>query len=135
MKRILVGYDGSDGAEKALNRALELIEEDGELILLAVIPSREEKSFVDSDAYKMVKLKADEMIRKKIEEIGEKSFSIRGIIEKGDAADKIIEVANRLNCDLIILGRKGQSEIRPDVLGSVAEKVVTHAYKPVMIVR
>ena len=54
MKRILVGYDGSDGAEKALNRALELIEEDGELILLAVIPSREEKSFVDSNAYKMV---------------------------------------------------------------------------------
>ncbi len=135
MKRILVGYDGSDGAEKALNRALELIEEDGELILLAVIPSREEKSFVDSNAYKMVKLKANEMIKRKIEEIGEKSFGIRGIVEKGDAADKIIEVANRLNCDLIILGRKGQSEIRPDVLGSVAEKVVTHAHKPVMIVR
>ena len=135
MKRVLVGFDGSDGAEKALSRALDLVEEGGELILLAVIPGKEEKSFVDSNAYRMVRLRAEEMIKEKIREIGERDFSVRGIVEVGEAGDKIIEVANKVDCDLIILGRKGHSEIRPDVLGSVAEKVVTLAHKPVMIVR
>lgn len=135
MRRVLVGYDGSEGAEKALIKALGLVEEGGELILLAVIPSKEERSFVDRDAYKIVKSRAEEMINRKINEIGVKNFDVKGIVENGDAADKIIEVANRLDCDLIILGRKGQSEIRPHTLGSVAEKVVMHAHKPVMIVR
>lgn len=135
MRKVLVGYDGSEGAEKALEKALSLVEDGGELILLAVIPSREEKSFVDNGAYLAVELKAEEMINDRIKRIGERNFRIIGIIKRGDAADKIIETANDLKCDLIILGRKGHTEIRPDVLGSVAEKVVTYAHKPVMIVR
>ncbi|HDO19161.1 MAG TPA: universal stress protein [Thermoplasmatales archaeon] len=135
MKKILVGYDGSPGAEKALNRALSLVEEDGEIILLAVIPSRAEKSFVDTNAYRLAKEKAKKLIDAKLEELRGTSFKVRGIIEKGDAAEKIIETASGMDCDLIILGRGGQSEISPSSLGEVAEKVVTHAHKPVMVVR
>lgn len=39
MNKILVGFDGSEGAEQALNRAMMLINSDGELFLIAVIPS------------------------------------------------------------------------------------------------
>jgi len=135
MRRVLVGYDGSEGSEKALARALSLVDEDGELIILAVIPSREGKSFVDRDAHAVMMERAEEMLNRKLEEIGERGFRIRGMIEEGKPAEKIIEISNKLDCDLIILGRKGQSEIGPDTLGSVAEKVVIHAHKPVMIVR
>lgn len=135
MKRILVGFDGSQGSEKALSKALSLIEEGGELIILAVIPSKAEKSFVDSNAYKLARERAHQLIQEKLDSVGDTDFTVTGVVEAGDAAEKIIEMANKKECDLIILGRRGQSEISPSPLGSVAEKVVTNAHKPVMVVK
>lgn len=135
MKKILVGFDGSEGSEHALNRAMTLIEEYGELILLAVVPSPSEKTFVDNEMYKKMKKKAEVLIANVINDIGPHDFTITGIVEEGDAAAKIIDVANKLDVDLIVLGSKGTSELGRYLLGSVANKVVQYAYKPVMVVR
>jgi nucleotide-binding universal stress UspA family protein len=135
MNKILVGFDGSEGAEQALNRAMILLEEYGEMILLAVVPSRGDKTFVDVNAYNILKLKAKNLIDQTILDLGEHEFKIKGMVEQGDPASVIIDVANRLNVDLIVLGSKGQSEIGQYLIGSVANKVVQYAAKPVMVVR
>ena len=135
MKKILVGFDGSEGSENALNKAMMLIDEGGEIILLAVVSSPSDKSFVDEEAYKKLKKKAQHLITDTISNIGSHDFEVTGIVEEGDAAAKIIDAASRLNCDLIVLGSKGTSEIGRYLIGSVANKVVQYAYKPVMVVR
>jgi len=135
MKKILVGFDGSEGSEQALNRALMLIEEYGELFLLAVVPGPSDKTFVDTNAYDKLRLKAENLINQAIEDLGEHDFDIKGLVEEGDAASTIIDVSNRLNVDLIVLGSKGQSELGQYLIGSVANKVVQYAAKPVMVVR
>ena len=135
MKKILVGFDGSEGSEQALNRAMMLLEEYGELILLAVVPSAAEKSFVDADAYKTLKIRAQNLIDEAIIDIGEHEYEIKGMVEEGDPASIIIDVSNRLKVDLIVLGSKGTSELGQYLIGSVANKVVQYAHKPVMVVR
>jgi nucleotide-binding universal stress UspA family protein len=135
MKKILVGFDGSDGSEQALNRAMMLIEEYGELILLAVIPSRSDKIFVDEEIYKKLKQKAENMINDVINDIGQHEFTITGMVEEGDPAGIIIDIASKLNVDLIVLGSKGTSALGRYLIGSVANKVVQYAHKPVMVVR
>jgi len=135
MKKILVGFDGSEGSEQALNRAMMLLDEFGELVLLAVIPSPADKAFVDDEMYKKIKKKADIMIKEVITDIGHHEFTITGMIEEGDPAAIIIDVSNRLNVDLIVLGSKGTSELGRYLIGSVANKVVQYAHKPVMVVR
>jgi len=135
MKKILVAFDGSEGSEKALNKAISLLDEYGELILLAVVPTPSEKSFLDEEVYKNMKKKAETLINNTIRDIGSHDFTVTGIVEEGDAAAKIIDVANNLKCDLIVLGSKGTSEIGRYLLGSVANKVVQYAHKPVMVVR
>jgi nucleotide-binding universal stress UspA family protein len=135
MHKLLVGFDGSEGAEKALNKALLLCDEDGELILLAVVPSPSDKSFVDKDVYTILKKKAQNLITDVISDIGVHSFTVTGMVEEGDVAAKIIDIANNLQCDLIVLGSKGTSEIGRYPIGSVANKVVQYAHKPVMVVR
>jgi len=135
MKKILVGFDGSEGSEQALNRALMLIDEYGELILLAVVPSSSDKSLVDSEAYARLKRKAEVLISEAIIDLGEHGFTINGIVEEGDPAAKIIDVSNRLKVDLIVLGSTGKSELGRYLIGSVANKVVQYAAKPVMVVR
>ena len=135
MKKVLVGFDGSDGSEQALNRAIMLLDTYGELILLAVVPSPSDKSLVDAGAYKNFKKKAESLISNAIASLGEHSFTITGVVEEGDPAAIIIDVSDRLNVDLIVLGGKGTSELGRYLIGSVANKVVQYAAKPVMVVR
>lgn len=135
MRRILVGYDGSQGSEKALSKALSIIDEGGELVLLAVIPCKEKRSFLDRNAYELARERAKRLIEEKKDLINRHDVVVKGLVVEGDVADKIVEVANDLDCDLILLGKGGQSEINPSQVGSVAEKVIMHAHKPVMVVR
>ena len=135
MRRILVGFDGSEGSENALNKAMMLCDEDGEIILLAVVPKPSDKSFIDQEVYEKLKKKAKNLIDTAIQDIGEHEFTIKGLIEEGDIAAKIIDIASTLDCNLIVLGSKGSSEIGNYPLGSVANKVVQYARKPVMVVR
>ena len=135
MKKILVGFDGSEGSEQALNRAMMLIDEYGELILIAVIPTPSDKTLLDNQMYNTLKKKAEVMINEVITDIGEHDFEITGMVEEGDPAAKIIDVSNKLNVDLIVLGSRGTSELATYTIGSIANKVVQYAHKPVMVVR
>jgi nucleotide-binding universal stress UspA family protein len=68
-------------------------------------------------------------------DIGQHEYNVTGIVEEGDPASIIIDIASRENVDLIVLGSKGQSELGQYLIGSVANKVVQYAAKPVMVVR
>jgi nucleotide-binding universal stress UspA family protein len=90
---------------------------------------------LDDDIYKKLKIKADQMLNRIIEDIGLHNFEVTALVEEGDAAEKIIDIANNLDVDLIMLGSRGTSELGSYPIGSVANKVVQYAHKPVMIVR
>lgn len=135
MNKILVGIDGSEGSKLALEKAKMLISDEGEIYLIAVVPTQREKTFVDEEIYKKIKKKAKQLIKDTINEFSNYNIKIKGIIEEGDAAEKIIDTALKLNVDLITLGSKGTSKIGVYPIGSIANKVVQYAHKPVMIVR
>lgn len=52
----------------------------------------------------------------------------------GDPCIKILEVANRLNVDLIVMGTHGKGVIEHAFLGSVAEKVLQKSTQPVFVI-
>ena len=136
MKRILVGFDGSEGAENALNKAMMIIADDGELIILAIIPLPSDRNLLDQKTYEIIKSRAQNLINSVIHDIGSHSFIINGMVKEGeDIAAVIIDVANELRCDLIVLGSRGSSSLGKYPIGSVANKVVQYAAKPVMVVR
>lgn len=136
MKRVLVGFDGSEGAENALNKAMMIIDDDGELILLAIIPLPSDRNLLDHKTYELIKVRAHSMINNVIRDIGSHGFSINGMVKEAeDIAAVIIDVANELHCDLIVLGSRGSSSLGKYPIGSVANKVVQYAAKPVMVVR
>jgi nucleotide-binding universal stress UspA family protein len=136
MKRVLVGFDGSEGAENALNKAMMIIDDDGELILLAITPLPSDRNLLDQKTYELIKVRAHSMISDVIRDIGSHGFTINGMVKEGeDIAALIIDVANDLRVDLIVLGSKGSSALGKYPIGSVANKVVQYAAKPVMVVR
>lgn len=56
-------------------------------------------------------------------------------IVEGVPGDAVVETAERLGCDLVIMATHGRSGLGRAVLGSVADHVVRHVHSAVLLVR
>jgi nucleotide-binding universal stress UspA family protein len=61
--------------------------------------------------------------------------SIDHLLEEGDPATGILQVAQERSCDLIVMGSHGRTGIGRLFMGSVAEQVVRKASCPVLTVK
>ncbi len=55
-------------------------------------------------------------------------------VVEGDAATEILNMADKLGSDIVIMGTHGKGVIRHAFLGSVAEKVLRRIRKPVYVI-
>jgi nucleotide-binding universal stress UspA family protein len=56
-------------------------------------------------------------------------------VAKGDPAHTIVEIAERFDCHLIVMGARGTSALRSAMLGSVSNEVLHASAVPVLIVK
>ena len=56
-------------------------------------------------------------------------------IAAGDAAHMLVDMVERLECDMVIMGARGASSLRTALLGSVSNEVLHASPVPVMIVK
>ncbi len=56
-------------------------------------------------------------------------------ILEGDPADAIIEHADRISADLIVMGSRDQNRLKKLLFGSVSEKLSSKSDIPVLIVK
>jgi universal stress protein A len=57
------------------------------------------------------------------------------IVADRPSATHILEILDKLGCDLIVMGTHGRSWLKQRLFGSVTEEVVRHARCPVMVVK
>lgn len=56
-------------------------------------------------------------------------------VASGDPAHTLIDILERFECDLVVMGASGMSSLRSALLGSVSNEVLHAAGVPVMIVK
>ena len=56
-------------------------------------------------------------------------------MREGNAYEKIVDIADEQNADIIFMGSHGRTGIKKLLMGSVTEKVIGHASCPVIVVR
>ena len=136
-KKLLVGYDGSQAALKAFERALEMAKCFGaELAIVNVLRPPEFAEEVETRAVL-------ENARNRFEgEIAKLQLRARDSgIELithtcvGHPAEQIIATAERWGADLIVTGHRGQGLFERWLLGSVSRVVIAYARCAVMVVR
>jgi nucleotide-binding universal stress UspA family protein len=156
-KKILVPYDKSKYAEKALTNAVNMAKtiKGSEIIILNVmeeIPSpptmfttrvRHHKTGEHTTLSTYLRDLQTDMRHKMISTLEEtkqkykNSVKIRTVVLIGRPEDKIVEFANRHNVDLIVMGSRGLKGISRLLrgLGSVSRNVSEKVKCTVMIVR
>lgn len=134
MGKILVGYDGSEGAKKALDRAVTMVKEGDEIVVLFVVPPAKIEEFIGFDTDLTVE-KAQEVLDEVVGSLEESGIPVTSLVKEGDVAGEIIELGAGLECDLIVVGSYGLSKVGAFALGDVAEEVAKKATRPVLLIR
>jgi nucleotide-binding universal stress UspA family protein len=143
--RIVVGTDGSDTAAEAVRQATELARLSGaQLEIVSAfepIPPqrvREEAREAPGDVQYEISPREDvNLILDNASGVAKKEGieEVQTHAREGDPADAILDVAEEINADLIVVGNKGMTGARRFLLGSVPNKVSHHAPCSVIIVR
>lgn len=63
------------------------------------------------------------------------SIPLKRVYRQGDPAAEILKAADETRADLIIIGSRGLGRIGGLILGSVSERVLHGAHRPVLVVR
>jgi nucleotide-binding universal stress UspA family protein len=143
-KKILVPLDGSDLAEKVLPHAVALAKDSrAEVTLLTVVQlslgftAAKLEAIPEAAAERKTALRAEALtyLEKIQRDLKEQGVRARPVALDGDVAAQIIAYAEQEGCDLVAMATHGRSGIDRFVMGSIAEKVVRHTTKPVLLIR
>jgi nucleotide-binding universal stress UspA family protein len=144
---ILVGTDGSETAQTAVRRAIELAA--GLHARLQIVSAYEPvgdqrprggggRPDAPQDMQWMINPHEDTVAlleQARAEAEGAGVTEVETFARQGDAADAILDVAEEQRCDLVVVGNKGMTGAKRFLLGSVPNKVSHHAPCSVLIVR
>jgi nucleotide-binding universal stress UspA family protein len=135
-KKILVPLDGSELAAKILPQVADLARCHGaNVVLLNVYPDWGEPT--SDEVKKVIEIeleKCNSALGTAAKVLEASGLMVTTDCVTGDAAPKIIDYADKNGLDLIAMATHGMGEVAW-VLGSVAEKVVSHATVPVLLYR
>lgn len=140
-QRIVVGVDGSDQSIHAARVAASIARTRGaQLAIVTVVrppegwwgvvgspPPAEALGDALSDAQQQV-------LDKTVGTVDLEGINYDTFEEIGDPSHRLTEVCDRLDADLLVVGRRGAGFIKRVVVGSVAKHVVDEAPCPVLIV-
>jgi nucleotide-binding universal stress UspA family protein len=143
-QRIVVGTDGSDTATEAVRHATELAKATGAALDVVSayepVPQerlREETAEVPGDVAYGIGPRED--VNVTLEGASgpprDAGVTVQTHAREGDPADAILDVAEEVHADLIVVGNKGMTGAKRFLLGSVPNKISHHAPCGVYIVR
>ncbi len=135
---ILVAMDFSASSERALDTALAWRRDGAEITLLNVVDEtvvdqiRDSSLAIGEDT--AAKLAAD-ATRRLSQLVAERGLdNVQPMVVHGRPFVEIVKVANDLDLDLIIIGRRGHDGVEPLLFGGTAEKVLRVANRPVLCI-
>jgi nucleotide-binding universal stress UspA family protein len=142
--RIVVGTDGSETAAEAVKQAIDLARLTGATLSIvsafAPVPKRriqgEQEGAPADIAYEIGPREDVNMVLDAAAaEARAAGIEVRTHPVEADPADAILNVAEEIKADLIVVGNKGMTGARRYFLGSVPNNVSHHAPCSVIIVR
>jgi nucleotide-binding universal stress UspA family protein len=141
-EKVLHPTDFSDVSKKALNFIKQLKEAGTkEVVVLHVIDKRNLDALAayTTIASPNIEVELEESVRGEMysiqDELEKAGLMVKTIIKKGIPFIEILNAEEEENVSVIVIGSHGKSNIAEMFLGSVSEKVIRKAKKPVLVVK
>ncbi|HET8784464.1 MAG TPA: universal stress protein [Candidatus Limnocylindrales bacterium] len=143
--RVLLGYDGSAGAEQAVALLLSLRWPAGTTVRVisaleptsALVPAPLPGAglVMSPDIEAEIRRVLESDVENVVDRLGQAGLDAAGAVLYGRPATVLADEARDVGADLIVVGSRGHGPIASLVLGSVSAELVDHAPSPVLVVR
>jgi nucleotide-binding universal stress UspA family protein len=138
--KILLATDGSKDAELAAKAAVDLSTRTGAQLHVVhawrPLPHYAYPSLTPEEYHPPFEEGARKLLDEQLEHIDEAGGVVAGShLVAGRPADAILDLAEKVEVDLIVVGSRGLGPLRRLVVGSVSGEIVHHADLPVLVVR
>ena len=139
IRKILCPTDFSEPSYEGLKAADELaVFFSAELILVHVISAAQILSVSAAEVMPQILKEIEESARHSLQNVVEEKTSrgtkVRSLILQGGAAEEIAKAAAKEDADWIVIATHGESGWKKFISGSVAERVVRFADRPVLTI-
>lgn len=137
MQRILFATDGSEYSEAALREAMSLAKTCGStLYAICVVEVNPEYASIAPSVIEKEERDARELLDMVRQCAQKENVACETIVHEGeDPAHFIVEEAEKLPADMIVMGKHGRrKKLRKLLIGSVTERVLAHAPCKVLII-
>jgi len=140
MEKVLIPFDGSTMARKALEFAYEKFADD-ELIVLFVVNTSityEPERYVGvklGEIYEKREAEGEKLLEEAGEIAEEYGCSISTVLDRGEPSKEIVKQVDDRDIDHVVMGSHSQGTIERFFLGSVSERVVERAPASVSVIR
>ena len=131
---VLVPTDGSDAAQRAAERGVEIaaaLEATVHAFSVVEGTGTIKRDQLRADAEK----EAESAIERVEAEAGRREVDVTSAVRSGVSHEAIVEYAVERDVDLIVMGTHGRTGLDHVLIGSVAERVVRSSPVPVLTVR
>jgi nucleotide-binding universal stress UspA family protein len=136
LQKVLVPLDGSPCAEDVLPLIEKLAADlKASISLLRVAFAYTFPGVDPTEAEVKVVREAEEYLRGIEDRLKAKGLKVDTHVRYGNDAEEILDHAAQKEIDFIAMTTHGRSGVKRWLLGSVAEKILRHAAKPVFLVR
>jgi len=137
IKKILVPLDGSPNSFRGLDVAIHMARECNATItgLYVVGITKPQINEQITPLEKMLLDHAQKIMKKAKLKTAQKGILFFDRVSYGDDEKRIVDVAERKNFDLIVIGSRGMGAAKEVFLGSTSNYVLHKSKKPVLIVK
>lgn len=139
---VVVGFDGSDNSQRAIDAALVVLNEGGTVHLVSAYdaPSAREVREAYASVPDQYTVSIDLMAgpRTKLEaaakSIADKGIKVKEHFIDDDPAAAILHIGEDVSADMIVVGSRGLGRASQVVRGSVSTKIAHHAHIDFMVI-
>jgi nucleotide-binding universal stress UspA family protein len=145
--KILLATDGSDSAKSAVDVLINFpFPRESSATVMTVIDDKlftlykpsdldEDQDRLLQETEQTIKEESEQLLQQEATRLREAGWSGSTKLCRGNPADEILQVAEEMKPDLIVMGSHGITGVKHFLLGSVSDRVLEHASCSVLIVK
>lgn len=133
-KKLLVGVDGSASSLHALEESFRLSKEGTLVVSVAPPYTVDLKIGIGGEIQQMLQEPCETALTKASEMGKAAGAEIIGICAMGQPHERLVDLSESENCDLIVMGAKGMLSLEKALMGDTVAKVIGYSVKDVLVV-
>ncbi|EZH64268.1 universal stress protein (plasmid) [Bacillaceae bacterium JMAK1] len=138
-KHILIATDGSDNANRAIEKAVEMVEPYKEHVSMDLVycidGDTSKKDILKYGDAELADIKRRKMFANKLSYLEDQGIKTENVFLHGEPAKTILTQLDSKPYDCVVVGSRGMNEFQTLILGSVSHKLAKYVKIPLLIVK